>query len=1194
MKKLITIFIFLILLVIPISISGEPAEIMPVSEIRPGMKGYGLSVFKGTKIEKFPITVLGVLENFVADGEIILFRIEGGYCVDHRIGVIAGMSGSPVYINGKLIGAIAYGWGFTHEAIGGITPIENMLQYLPGNKARTTKNTISHSAKKLQKPIVIGKQKFTSIKIGRIDEKPDPESGTMVLYPCASYLQVSGFSDRVFNEIKKNFKKNNLICIQSGGGGTFLKDVPSPSLVPGAAVSLQLVSGDFSMYGTGTLTYRDGKHVLAFGHPFMNCGDLNFPMTTSYIHDVIPSIYHPFKLSSPIKVIGVISSDRLHAVKGEIWKQGNAFPGIINLKDHKNNQEFHYKIKVSQHSNFAPNLFGYSLWDAMDNLSLHMSENTSRIKYKINIPGYRTVTFEDLVTGNNVGFASFIQCSDYLSMLSENHFDPARFASVSVDVDVTPGKSAYRVERIFTDSPTCEPGEPIHLSVLLSRYGGGSEVHNFTIPVPVDLGEGEIRIGVCGGMEAEIFAKSIGLKAPGITNLRQLLYYMEEKEKNYQLVVKAIYPRGGLRIGGMNLPLMPSALVKAFLAGPDSETSHVQDHITLRKDLDGLIQGSKSMSITIESPPQPSEGKEPGPSQPVKGHEEEIRFAWDKLQNFHNNTGMNGDLEFEESVGEYPVQEKESVEELPEHDTLTWTWNTMADFEPGEFENIQLSSTGELSIGPKINTMFSSDDGMVWAIIPDNTTGGVFASMGTGGNIFRISPEGEILKTYSVPDLIVTSLCQDSNGNIIAGTTPRGRVYRIQVDGNEKEMIYDSQSTYVWDLLPGDDGEVIIALGNPANIIRLRRGIYSETIFSPPCIHASSLARVSDEVIIVGCASPGIVYQVKKGLCLPIITLSGDCEAVTVSRDQSVWASSGNYIYHILPDGKIRKHYLKYGPFPGLISSPDGYIYAGGGKHGHIFKIGPDNKVYIISRTGSAQVTRLAMLNDKVVAGASFPLKLLKLEDQAKSGTYTSQVIESDQLAQWGIWRSISEVPKGGSITLQARSGNTPSINDRWSSWSTETPVKGYSDAQLLIPQNRFIQYRLNLQRGTGESSPVFQNLSLFYRYLTQPPLIVFKSPTGNKPWAGEEEVKWALHSPGGASLKFTIEFSNDGGKTWNPVIRNVWLGPGEKGEYSYKLDTSIYRDGLYLLKVSTSCAEPSKDGSLHGEVISKPFIICN
>ena len=281
-------------------LSAEDAKnIMPVSEVKRGMRGYGLTVFHGTKIEKFDVEILGVLKKMNTGRDLIMVRVGGGPITSRNTGVIGGMSGSPIYIKGKLIGAISYGSQFAKEPVGMVTPIADMLEAWDPNLPKHASGY--SSAQSLPEPMSIGGKSIKRINIDPSGSKPRGiDNGTIYMQPLMTTMMVSGMSQRGIDRLADILRPFNIRPIAGPGGGSDPNANVKASLEPGAAVGMSLASGDIDLTGICTVTYSRGGKIVAFGHPMLGIGAVDAPMTTAYITDIISSYQVSTKLGSSI------------------------------------------------------------------------------------------------------------------------------------------------------------------------------------------------------------------------------------------------------------------------------------------------------------------------------------------------------------------------------------------------------------------------------------------------------------------------------------------------------------------------------------------------------------------------------------------------------------------------------------------------------------------------------------------------------------------------------------------------------------------------------------------------------------------------------------------------------------------------------------------------------------------------------
>ncbi|HEY7445007.1 MAG TPA: SpoIVB peptidase S55 domain-containing protein, partial [Vicinamibacterales bacterium] len=317
-----------VLAVVAVWLAILPAatEFMPIDQVKPGMVGVGRTVFEGSKIEEFKVHVLGVIRNVIGPRrDLILARLEGGPLA--TTGVIAGMSGSPVYIDGKLVGAVSYSLGqFSREPIAGITPIAEMIEATSTDAKRppmaqraSLDGPITHEslaaalrvafswvrpfAERPGDVQVLGGADFGSL---------TPQVGTM-LRPIASPLAMGGFNNEVATLVSTMFSGTPLLPVVGGTAAVAAADEPKP-LQPGDAFGIDLINGDLTLGSTGTVTHVDGTRLYGFGHPLYNLGPTKFPLTRAYVHTLIPSLAASVKLASSGATIGTIEQDRATAV----------------------------------------------------------------------------------------------------------------------------------------------------------------------------------------------------------------------------------------------------------------------------------------------------------------------------------------------------------------------------------------------------------------------------------------------------------------------------------------------------------------------------------------------------------------------------------------------------------------------------------------------------------------------------------------------------------------------------------------------------------------------------------------------------------------------------------------------------------------------------------------------------------------
>jgi len=327
----------------------DPAKMIPVSELKPGMRGTAKSVFRGVEITEFNVEVLGVVPKMDLGGDVVLIRILDGPVVERGCGIIGGMSGSPVTIEGRLLGAIAFTWSFEKEPIGGVTPIASMLNSYVAKKAEPEKRA--------SRPVMLHGRRLTQARIAAEPEaQPFADAHTINLAPVG-LMTCGGLSRQSLADYAEFLRPYGIEPVAGPGS---MDQVVDTDLVPGAGFSVDLVRGDFDVSMIGTLTYRDGDSILAFGHPMMQLGAVNVPMATAYIHEFIPAYSRSDKLGSSMKPVGALRMDGTWSVGGLVGAQAEMVPVDVSVTDETTGRLRTYHVEAAKDKELTQGLVAMS------------------------------------------------------------------------------------------------------------------------------------------------------------------------------------------------------------------------------------------------------------------------------------------------------------------------------------------------------------------------------------------------------------------------------------------------------------------------------------------------------------------------------------------------------------------------------------------------------------------------------------------------------------------------------------------------------------------------------------------------------------------------------------------------------------------------------------------------------------------
>lgn len=549
---------------------------MSVDDIQRGMKGVGRTVFQGTRIDTFGVEVLGVLHNvFGPKSDMILARLSGGPMA--QTGVIAGMSGSPVYIEGKLIGAVGYSIGaFAEEPIAGITPIGEMMTVLQ----RTSRDTLSSSATYGSAP---WDGQIAGVHGG-------------VLKPVAVPLMLSGFAPQVVAEFSEELSKYGLLPMQ-GGGGT------DPSLSvgafePGAPLGVQLVRGDLSVTGIGTLTHRVGDKVVGFGHPLLFGGRTAMSMTAAFIHEVISSQMLSFKVGTASRHIGVILQDRAPGIAGVIGSEAEMMPVRISVVSPDRDASFN--MEVFRHRELGPLLVRMAVATSVISAEKLTGETTVIGQLTLHMPKRESVILKNKYAGAQGLGLAVLGLTQPLAQVIQNPFVEANIDSAVFQLSVEEHTQSAHIEGLRLDRLHYEPGDTVHVSVALTPLLGKRETVDIALPIPGFITPGRLILQVVNERQQQL--QDIKRIAYQPKTLEELIGLIEKSGRNDVLVARFIASRPGVTMGGREISGLPTSVMSALsLARGSDVVQKSQQSVYGQKHLmtDYVLTGSQTAILVV-------------------------------------------------------------------------------------------------------------------------------------------------------------------------------------------------------------------------------------------------------------------------------------------------------------------------------------------------------------------------------------------------------------------------------------------------------------------------------------------------------------------------------------------------------------------------------------------------------------------
>jgi hypothetical protein len=516
---------------------------MTVDQLRPGMKGFGRSVFFGTEIKEFGVEVVDVMRQVWPRGDLILCRLSGQGLEES--GVVAGMSGSPVYVDGKLVGAVAYAWSFAKQPLAGVTPAAQMLR-IWDEQDRSGSPGGSRS--------------------GRISGN----SGLAGLSALPLPVALSGFTPALGEIIEPALKEFDLSPV--GAAGTASSATWDTSgLVPGAAVGVALIDGDVRLSGIGTLTCREGNRILAFGHPMFQAGNVRMPMVGGVIHSVLPSVASSFKLFSATGPVGTIDQDRLAGIGGEIGPVPEMLPVLAVVSSPSGLDT--YRFRIIEQEDLAPLLAAVGLTDIVYQTEGSLEEMTlaSRMTVRLRTRSPAdSLVIEHRFSGTNPAADLFRSAKNELDVLFGNRFLPAPIAAIELDLSFNPGRNLAYLLSARPDRARMRPGDTVRITLGLRDFRGDDSELVIAVAIPGPTPEGRLRI-VIAPRDSLLALEAMRAPAklePG--SFADLLELFSQTGRENELVIAGFSERPGLTLGDKELPAPPPSL-RSVLLNPRSD-----------------------------------------------------------------------------------------------------------------------------------------------------------------------------------------------------------------------------------------------------------------------------------------------------------------------------------------------------------------------------------------------------------------------------------------------------------------------------------------------------------------------------------------------------------------------------------------------------------------------------------------------
>lgn len=586
-------------------------EIMPLSEVKPGMKATAWTVFQGTQAEPIPIEILGRWKNQWGPKQDVILGKMGGKAA--RTNVAGGMSGSPVYIDGKLIGAVALRLSvFSPDAICGITPIELMLEVNEFDRSRPTD---ARTPEKLLTPAatVPGDPLAQFVAAGAVAAPLQPAP---MMVPIEAPLQFSGFTSETMNAFAPILQHLGITAVQGGGAGSGIvtnKPVAGwqDSLNPGEPVAGVLVDGDIGVTGLGTVTYNDGKRVLAFGHSFFNLGPINMPMSKGEVVMTLASQYQPNKFANATGIVGELHQDRHSGIMGVLGEESNMIPVTVKVRALKDDQsvahEKDFRFNVFVQEKWTPSLMMMTLFNSLSDLNEFADEATYRLSGKVEMNGQPNLSLSTMEASGEQPVPAPMALAnwwgDKFNRLYLNNVKTPDVKRVSVTVDLLPERRIAAIENAWVANPDLRPGDEVPVKVFLRPYRGDVIQREFKIRIPDGMAKGDHRILLSDAATLNRVQNQAGL-ANRFLDLPETVSLLNQERSNNKLYVSLVQSSPTAYFDDKTLPSLPSSVLNVMQAGRAADRRVVTSPETATEQMalpfDYVVTGSYSLRIHVD------------------------------------------------------------------------------------------------------------------------------------------------------------------------------------------------------------------------------------------------------------------------------------------------------------------------------------------------------------------------------------------------------------------------------------------------------------------------------------------------------------------------------------------------------------------------------------------------------------------
>ncbi len=990
-------------------------DIMPLSRVRAGMVGYGLTTFHANTISRFDIKVIGIIRNTNVGRDLILIRMHGGPITERGANLIHGMSGSPIYIGGKLIGAFSQGETFPKEPVGMVTPIEDMLDawdpkipqtpnyYQPADKPAPGSNTTSfrrsgHTSTDriarvaaLPTPIAVGDRLLTHLVINApLSDPRKSDSHTAVLHPATSLLTVGSLSEKNRKWLQQELDRRGFsVTVVSGsnsssGAGTF----KAGPLRPGSCFGTFLATGDTPFGGYGTVTYRRGNRILGFGHPLMQLGPLEAAITSAYIVDVFSGLQTSHFIAIPGPVVGTLRQDRDFAVAGEIGHMPHMIPFDITVNDSTSHRSQTFHNNVFQHPDLTPALLSVIVRDCVGRVHDIPGDVMARVTTTLDAAEVGRVTrTNNYFDASDISGAVGQDLADITNIVSGNPFYPLPIKSAHLTVDIVPGHNTATVERIFLKQGRYQPGDTMEVGVVLKPYRREPIVKSVSIKIPSETPTGRYQLSVRGGVLPQFRLGGLilgggaqdGPQSPP-ANVRQMVSRLNEHETSTDIVARLVLNSVAPSLEGEKLSQLPPNLAALMRSDRNSGVRLEREEVRTLQPAGYVTSGVQQLVVTIVRKNSLEPSGASGPNAIPSGGPQGVPTVslpggGSQLSSPNDDSDASATLSDESSMDK-------SLLTNPRLDR----WMAALGAPPPNKKLLSPSpapdsgqsvDAGKTAPSPPTGAAGAAKPTIQPAPLPDNPNdkpvgrqlqtwrqsartdfnAGKFTSTSVAANgVLRLAPT--LQRIASTSETYIWSLVADDQGSLYAGTGTSGKILRIAADGRQSVLttlpIVAVQSL----VYSPKDHALYAGSGVKGNLYKV--GLDGTYRLVARLTEKYILALIVDDIgdLFVGPGGGGSVYRLPAERLANITTSAQPADVPAIDHLQPFAQTAAEHIMALALDGHDN-------------------LYVGTGNNGIVYKVTPQGKTDVLFDAKENSITGLATNADGDVYAVTGPRGIL-------------------------------------------------------------------------------------------------------------------------------------------------------------------------------------------------------------------------